>query len=176
MLNTTFSRTLLILLIAGGFLSGCEKNQPNKSLPTQTVIKKYQHTTTLHGTVSNNKGFAENGTVKVTSVGGELITSTTLHNSKNYSVEIPADTSLPILLSFVDEAGESFTSVVIHPSITKYDISPHTTVIAKKAISLGGYTDSNLRQAAESTVSVPDADKTSAGFRGDPTQHYGGWH
>lgn len=176
-MNThTFSRTLLMLMIAGVVLSGCEKNQPNKSLPAQTVAKQYQQATTLHGTVSNNQGFAEKGTVKVTSVGGELISSTTLLNSKNYSVEIPAQTPLPVLLNFTGEDGENFIAVVIHPSITKYDISPHTTAIAKKAMSLGGYTDSNLRQAAESTVSVPDADKTSAGFRGDPTQHYGGWH
>ena len=67
-------------------------------------------------------------------------------------------------------------AVVIHPTITRYDINPLTTAIAKKAMALGGYTDTNMRQAAESTVSVPDADKTSAGFRGDPTQHYGGWH
>jgi len=30
--------------------------------------------------------------------------------------------------------------------------------------------------AADSTVGVPDANKTSTGFRGDPTKQYGGWH
>lgn len=176
MLKNTLSHTLLMLLIAGSLLNGCEKNQPNNALPSQSAIKKYQTATTLHGTVSDNKGFVENGTVKVTSTGGQLIASTELQNSKNYSVEIPANTPLPVLLSYSTEEGENFMAVVIHPSITKYDINPLTTAIAKKAMALGGYTDTNLRQAAESTVSVPDADKTSAGFRGDPTQHYGGWH
>jgi len=176
MTNNTFSGTLGLLLITAVFLNGCEQKQPNNGLPSQTAIKTYEKATTLHGTVSDNKGFVEQGTVTVTSVGGELITRTRLQNSKNYTVEIPANTRLPVLLSFSAETGESFMAVVIHPTITRYDINPLTTAIAKKAMALGGYTDTNMRQAAESTVSVPDADKTSAGFRGDPTQHYGGWH
>jgi hypothetical protein len=51
-----------------------------------------------------------------------------------------------------------------------------TTSIAKKAQALGGYTHANMVQAAEDTAKVPDANKTTAGFRGDPTTQYGGWH
>ena len=176
MIHNSSSRALLMLLLTGLVLTGCEQNQPNKSLPTQATVKKYEIATTLHGTVSDNKGYLENGMLNVTNVDGKVIASTTLQNSKNYSVEIPANTPLPIVLSFSAEQGEKMIAVVIHPSITKYDINPRTTEIAKTAMTLGGYTDSNLRQAAEGAVSVPDRDKTSAGFRGDPTQHYGGWH
>lgn len=175
MINNRPSCTLL-LLIVGIFFTGCEQNQPNKSLPTQTTVKKYETATTLHGTVSDSKGYVENGTVNVSTVDGKVIASTALQNSKSYSVEVPANTPLPIVLSFSPEQGEKIIAVVIHPAITKYDINPRTMEIAKTAMSLGGYTDTNLRQAAEGAVSVPDRDKTTAGFRGDPTQHYGGWH
>lgn len=176
MIQNTVLRPLLTLVLTGIILTGCEQNQPNSSLPAQTITKKYETATTLHGTVSDNKGYLENGTLDVTNVDGKVIASTTLKNSKNYSVEVPANTPLPIVLSFSPAQDEKMIAVVIHPSITKYDINPRTTEIAKKAMSMGGYTDTNMRQAAEGAVSVPDRDKTTAGFRGDPTQHYGGWH
>lgn len=179
-MTNTFARIPLLLLISSTFLLGCEQKQPNQALPSQTAIKKYQQPTTLHGNVANAKGLAEKGTIKASTTSGQVIVSTVLENGKSYSIEIPADTALPILLTFSPENSQSedenYVSVVIHPTITKYDINPLTTAIAKKAMTLGGYTDSNMRQAAESMISVPDADKTSTGFRGDPTQHYGGWH
>jgi hypothetical protein len=163
------------------FISGCGENkQPSQLVTANAAVKKYDKTTVLHGTVRNDKGVIENGTVSVTTLNGQLITSMRLENNKTYEVEIPANTELPLLLKFsADSAStetKNFIAVVIHPGITKYEISPLTTAIAEKAMKLGGYTDSNLRQAAESMVHVPDADKTSTGFRGDPTQHYGGWH
>jgi hypothetical protein len=51
-----------------------------------------------------------------------------------------------------------------------------TTAIAKKAQSMGGYNHANMVRAAEGTIAVPDANKTTEGFRGDPTTQYGGWH
>ena len=67
-------------------------------------------------------------------------------------------------------------SVVVYTSIKKYDINELTTLIAKKAKALGGYTQINMVLAADSTVGIPDANKTTTGFRGDPTKQYGGWH
>jgi hypothetical protein len=68
------------------------------------------------------------------------------------------------------------TAAIIYPNIKKYDINELSTAIAKKAKVLGGYTHYNMMRAAESTVSVPDANKTTTGFKGDPTKQYGGWH
>jgi hypothetical protein len=179
-INKTFFHAVFIALIASGLLNGCEKNQPSKGLPAQNSVKKYDKATTLHGVVSNNKGFVENGTLKVTSVGGELITTATLQNSKNYTVEIPANTALPLLLNFSAETGEkdaeNFIAVIVHPSITKYDINPLTTAIAKKAMSLGGYTDNNMRQAAGDSSSMQSGGKSSSVDQTKATQHYGGWH
>ena len=108
----------------------------------------------------------------------ELVASTALQNNGHYSVKIPADTVLPIVLTFYPEAadGEKLITAVVHPAITKYDINPLTTSIAKKAQAMGGYTHANMVRAAEGTATVPDANKTTAGFRGDPTTQYGGWH
>lgn len=175
MTNSTPALTFLMLL-SGFFLTGCDQKQPSSGVPTQTAVKTYQSATTLHGTVSDDAGYVENGVVNVETVEGKIIASTTLQNSKNYSVEVPANTQLPIVLSYAQKQGEKIITVVVHPSITKYDLNPRTTSIAKTAMSLGGYTESNLRQAADGVIAAPDRDKTTAGFRGDPTQHYGGWH
>lgn len=172
-----FLYTLLLLLMASCFLTGCEKSNQNTASINQ-AIKKYEQATTLQGIVSNNDGPIKAGTIKVTDNNEELVASTAVQNNGHYCVEIPADTVLPIVLTFYPEAadGEKLITAVVHPSITKYDINPLTTSIAKKAQAMGGYTHANMVRAAESTVTVPDANKTTAGFRGDPTTQYGGWH
>lgn len=173
----TFLCTLLLVLMASCFLTGCEKSNQNTASIKQ-AIKKYEQATTLQGIVSNNDGPIKAGTIKVTDNYEELVASTAVQNNGHYIVEIPADTVLPIVLTFYPEAadGEKLITAVIHPAITKYDINPLTTSIAKKAHAMGGYTHANMVRAAEGTVTVPDANKTTAGFRGDPTTQYGGWH
>jgi hypothetical protein len=170
----------LLILLSSVFLNGCDSKQPSNSLPAQTTSKQYEKATTLHGAVSDDNGFATHGTVTATHLDGEVIGSTTLQESKNYSLEIPANTRLPLLLTFSsadkEKAETDFVAVVIHPAITKYDINPLTTAIAKKAMTLGGYTDTNLRQAAETVSSMSDNAKATAGAHGNPTQRYGGWH
>jgi len=172
-----FIYTLLLLFTVSSFQTGCEKNKQNTVLVKQD-IKKYEQATTLEGVVSNNHGPIRAGTIKVTDMYEELVASTALQNNGHYRVRIPMDTVLPIVLTFYPDAadGEKLLTAVVHPSITKYDINPLTTSIAKKALAMGGYTHANLVRAAEGTARVPDANKTTAGFRGDPTKQYGGWH
>ena len=43
-------------------------------------------------------------------------------------------------------------------------------------IAVDSYNNAPAQQVAEETVHVPDANKTTSGWRGDPTTHYGGWH
>ena len=172
-----FLCTLLIFFMAGCFLTGCGKSNQNTASIKQ-IIKKYDQATFLDGVVSNNRGPIRAGTIKVTDKYEELVASTALQNNGHYSVIIPMDTVLPIVLTFYPEAadGEKFITAVVHPAITKYDINPLSTSIAKKALAMGGYTHANMVRAAEGTATVPDANKTTAGFRGDPTTQYGGWH
>jgi hypothetical protein len=172
-----FLNIVLLFFIAGCFLTGCEKSNKDNA-PIKQVLKKYEQATTLEGVVSNNHGPIKAGTIKVTDSYEELVASTALQNNGHYSVKIPADTFLPIVLTFYPETaeGEKLITAVVHPGITKYDINPLTTSIAKKALAMGGYTHANMVRAAEGTANVPDANKTTAGFRGDPTKQYGGWH
>lgn len=164
--------SLLALLMA----SGCEKDVPKSAFPQQTV-KKYEQPTTLEGLVSDDKGPIKSGTVKVSDENGAVIAETALQGSEHYRVLVPAGTLLPIVLTFYPASGgDQLITAVIHPAVTKYDITPLSTAIAKKAKALGGYTHGNLLVAAESMGTVPDDNKTTAGFRGDPTKQYGGWH
>ncbi|WP_020565020.1 hypothetical protein [Methylosarcina fibrata] len=168
-----------VFLIAGFFLTGCEKETQHSPLVKETV-KKFEVATALEGSVADDQGPVKTGTVRVLDGQGRMIAGTQLQNGDRYRIEIPAGTVLPVVLSYLPsgketDAGELITAVV-HPNLTVYSINPLSTAIAKKARELGGYTHANLVLAAESMGTVPDANKTTAGFRGDPTKQYGGWH
>ena len=166
----------LVLLATGSFtLTGCDKDEKTVKL-SQSVEKKYSQETVLEGVISNDKSIIKTGIVEVTDENGRLINQVTIDNS-HFSVKIPINTALPLLLIFSSEGSdEKLLSVVIYENITTYYINPSTTAIAKAAKSMGGYTHANLVRAAENTVHVPDANRTSTGWRGDPTTQYGGWH
>lgn len=173
---------LVLLLLVNSGLIACDNNKPSVTTPIsqQQTVKKYSQTTQLVGAVSNQQGRVKEGYINVTDVNYQSITTVKVTDNGQYHVEIPAQTPLPIILNYHPNEnisnGEQQRVVVIDPSISKYDINPLTTVIAQKAKEMGGYTRKNLVMAAENSVHVPDANKTSAGFRGDPTTQYGGWH
>jgi len=163
---------ILLIICSGLVMTGCNK-EPKI---TQTAIKKFQQSTLLQGVVSNNSGVIKAGKVEATSENGQLISQTTVENG-HYRLEIPANTILPVLLTFSPESGtEKLVAAVINDGVTEYFINPTTTAIAKAAKASGGYTHANMVRAAENTTHVPDANKTSTGWRGDPTTQYGGWH
>ncbi len=166
-----------VILVTLGALTlfGCDDNKNTvKAFPV--VLKRYEQATTLEGVVSNNKGPVKTGHIKVTDDNGQLIVKTDLENGR-FKIDIPANTELPLLLiASTDANSEQLTVAVVDEKISQYQINPATTAIAKAAKEMGGYTRANLVRAAEETVHVPDANKTSTGWRGDPTTQYGGWH
>lgn len=168
----------LVLVLATG-LWGCGQDAKPKPLQTQ-VVQRYEKAITLQGSVSNNQGLIKAGKVEARLLNGQLLAETQLENSARYQLEIPAGTVLPLVLSFIPvnnpAEAEKLISVVVQSGINRFDINPLTTAIAQQAKALGGYTIRNMSQAAEDGVQVPDANKTSTGFRGDPTKQYGGWH
>ena len=176
------SGTLLTVILAGFLLTACDSNDNSRKtiLSANTTVRKYDQAVTLQGAVSNKGGPVTSGKISVTNEKGSVIASTLLKNSDRYSIEIPAGTPLPILLTVNPESKQSDNQAlqvaVIDPTLKKYDINLLTTAIAKKARAMGGYTYINMRQAAMSSTSTPDANKTTGGFRGDPTRQYGGWH
>lgn len=167
--------SIVLLSLSSLAITACNQDQPT-SKTSLAAVKKYPQATTLQGTVSNAKGAVTTGTVTATDDSGKLISTAAVANS-HYRIEIPANTVLPIVLTFASETdSEKLSAVVIDDTITQYFINPATTAIAKTAKAMGGYTRANMIRAAEETVHVPDANKTSTGWRGDPTTQYGGWH
>jgi hypothetical protein len=145
-------------------ITACNDMQQSKAV----IQKTAQFTTTavlLTGKITGD--FTE---VKAVDESNNFIASTTVENGR-YKLEIPVQTKLPIVL----QSGD-LISVVVDVDITNYDINSFATNIAAKAKSLGGYTRKNMILAASDSVHTPDANKTSTGFRGDPTSQYGGWH
>ena len=144
------------------------------------AIQQYDREVVLQGSVSLNGAIAKTGKVDARLPNGDLLAEDLLENSSRYQLKIPAGTVLPIILSYSPsesiKAGEKLISVVVQTSLYKYDINSLTTTIAARARALGGYTSKNMIQAAADSVHVPDSNKTTAGFRGDPTTQYGGWH
>lgn len=169
----SFLAALTVALVA---LAGCEKDAPKSAFPTQSA-KKYESATTLEGLVSDDKGPVKAGTIKVSNEQGAVLAETALQGSDQYKVEVPAGAELPIILTYYPlQGGEKLYAVVVYPNLTKFDITPLSTAIAKKAKALGGYTHGNMMVAAQGMGVVPDDNKMTAGFRGDPTKQYGGWH
>jgi len=167
---------LTVLLVLNGFaITGCEQEKKTAKA-SLSVVKKYAQATVLEGVVSNDKGLIKTGMVEATDENGHSIVHAVVDNG-HYRVDVPANTVLPILLTFVSEPGaEKLVAAVIHDTITQYEINPSTTAIAKAAKAMGGYTHANMTRAAADTIHTPDANKTTTGWRGDPTAQYGGWH
>ncbi len=153
----------LIGLLSAFLLSACNEMQQSK--PATQSVTKYTETSILIS------GKVENKTGNVEAIDGENVIASTNVENGHYQLEIPAQTKLPIVLRSGD-----LVSVVIDADVTHYDINSFTTNIAAKAKSLGGYTRQNMILAASNSVHTPDANKTSTGWRGDPTTQYGGWH
>jgi hypothetical protein len=167
--------SVLLMGLSGFAVTGCDQGQKTAKV-SEVAARKYTRVTTLDGTVSDNKGLMKTGTVKATTESGRLISQATV-NDGHYRLEIPINTALPILLAFsAESSAESFSAAVIYDTITTYHINPLSTAIAKAAKAMGGYNRANMVHAAENTVHTPDANKTTAGWRGDPTAQYGGWH
>lgn len=170
---------LSVLFLASGMLTSCNSS-PQPSVISKPSLEKYDQAVTLQGAVSNNDGPVKHGVVKALTEQGQLLASVELAGSARYSLEVPGGTALPVLVAYYPtaeaKASERMIAVAIHANTSKYDINPLSTRIAEQAKSLGGYTHNNLVRAAESTGTVPASNKTTAGFRGDPTTQYGGWH
>ncbi|MDD2722455.1 MAG: hypothetical protein PHH59_00335 [Methylovulum sp.] len=165
--------SMLLALCLASIITACEKNQP-QTIAIQQGSKTFINATVLSGTVSDKNGTVKTGSVDLNDAQNHLLVSAALDNG-HYRLEVPENTALPVVLSVSTGTG-ALLSVVVDPSINQYDINSLTTAIAKKAQALGGYSRANMVVAAESMINAPDANKTSTGFRGDPTTQYGGWH
>lgn len=71
----------------------------------------------------------------------------TVENS-GFQVEIPSETTLPLLLNFISETHpEKLIAVVLYDDVTKYYLDPSTKAIAKAAkIWLGRQKTQHIRR------------------------------
>lgn len=162
-------------------LTACNNSDTNNksTITVQEKIQVYSRQTVLKGKVSSENARFTAGKIIVTDDNGKTIETTELGKGNHYSITIPENTELPLILSFYPKNKnnkEALVAVALYPAIKIYDINDLTTSIAKTAKKRGGYTHKNMVFAADNVVGVPDANKTSTGFRGDPTTQYGGWH
>lgn len=174
-----FRLVTMIYLLLVALLMGCD-SKPQAVTEVKTVAEKYATVASLHGLVTGDYGPLKAGIVKALTEKGGLLASAELAGDTHYRLEIPAGTELPILLAYYPDAkagdDKRMMAVAVHAAMSKYDINPSSTRIAKAAKAFGGYTHKNLVRAAEDSGIVPADNKTTAGFRGDPTTQYGGWH
>lgn len=169
------ARAALLLAVAASLpvLVACESRQAQTIAP-HAAAKTFSDAALLQGVASNGQGTVKTGELSLLDGQNHILASAPLNNG-HYQLAVPANTPLPVLLSLT-VGGGTLLAAIVDPSVTRYDINPLTTAIAKKAKALGGYTRANMIVAAESTINAPEANKTSTGFKGDPTTQYGGWH
>lgn len=179
MLEMTKAQQIASLLLITDLLSGCD-SKPKTALIAQPRVEQYSHAMTLEGLVTNDNGPVKTGIIKALNEKGDTMASVELKGTSRYQLDLPAGTLLPLVLTYYPtaDAPEShrMMTVAIHAMTSKYDINPASTRISKQAKLLGGYTHNNWVRAAENSGIVPADNKTTAGFRGDPTKQYGGWH
>ena len=166
-----------LLVGCGGGNDGSQTGSTSKGLST---AKQSSKVITITGIIRNEKTLIKSGKIEATDNSGKTVATKHFKDVPRFSLDIPAGTTFPILLTVHPDADqpkkESLKAVVMSPYSTDKIITTVTTKIADNALALGGYTRENMMKAAMGTVSMPDRDKTVGGFRGDPTKQYGGWH
>lgn len=174
----------LFILMATNLLMGCggnnDSNQANNASKPYTTAKQHNKAVTITGIVRNKKTLIKSGKIEATDNAGNAVTTKSFKSAPRFSLDIPAGTTFPVLLTVYPDADQPkkdiLKVVVMNPYSTDQIITTVTTAVADNALALGGYTRENMMKAAMGTVAAPDRDKTVGGFRGDPTKQYGGWH
>jgi hypothetical protein len=111
---------------------------------------------------------------------GKVIANTEVGGDGHYRISIPVGAKYPVVLSARFEGeGSPLKAAITSDLATDQNISSVTTIVVNTAMNLGGLTETNLAKAAGAAISQRKStggSGGSAGFKGDPTKHYGGWH
>ena len=120
------------------------------------------------------------GKIEAADRNGKVVANTTLNGDAHYRLKLPAGTAFPVVLTAKPEGeGQTLKAAVTSDLVSEQDISSVTTIVVDTAMNLGGLTDTNLAKAAGAAISQrrsSGGSGGSAGFKGDPTKQYGGWH
>lgn len=162
---------IVSILLAMLTISACGNDSGGKSSAGATP-------SVITGLASNRDGVIASGQVDVKTLSGQQVTKTNLSANGEFKVTVPAGTNYPILLTVQDE-DDLLEAVVMSPLAQKQDISDMSTLVVKSARDLGGINKENMARAAINAIrqnKKSSGSGTSAGFKGDPTKQYGGWH
>lgn len=164
-LMTAFSAVLL--------LAGCNDSSTSGSARSGTETR-------ITGIVLNEDEPVTRARIEATDRTGAVIARSELNGEPHYRITLPAGTAYPVVLSARVEGEEApLKAAVTSDLVSEQDISSVTTIVVNSALNLGGLTESNLAKAAGAAISQrrsSGGSGGSAGFKGDPTKQYGGWH
>lgn len=175
-----FLFALMVTTLLAGCGAGNDGRQAGSASKSLGIAKQSSKVITITGIIRNEKALIKSGKIEATDNTGKTVAAKHFEDTRRFSLDIPAGTTFPILLTVHPDPNQPKTEVLKAVAISPYStdkvITPVTTKIADQALALGGYTRENMMKAAMGTVSMPNRDKTVGGFRGDPTKQYGGWH
>ena len=132
----------------------------------------------LQGVVTERDNPVSQGKIIAKDKNGMVVASTELKGNSNYSITIPGNAVYPLVLEIAID-DDLLEAVVMDPSSAQQDISTMSTLVVQSARNLGGINKENMAQAAINAIrqnKKSSGKGTSAGFKGDPTKQYGGWH
>ncbi len=167
-MNTLFK---LIGFAALLLLDGCGDASSDKVATTEKTDQ-------IEGIVADRDGPITSGNITVKDNNGATLATVTLKGDSRYSVNIPANAAYPLLLE-IPAHDEVLEAVVMDASAVKQDITHMSSLVVRAARDMGGFTKEHMARAAIGAISqskTSSGTNTSAGFSGDPTKQYGGWH
>lgn len=135
---------------------------------------------TIAGLVLTDEGPAAKARVEASDRNGSIVATTEAGGDAHYRLKLPAGTAYPVVLTARAEGvPQPLKAAVTSELAEEQDISEVTTIVVDTAMSLGGLSETNLAKAAGAAISQRKStggSGGSAGFKGDPTKQYGGWH
>ncbi len=169
------SLRVLPLAIAALLVSGCDSGPAGSGVsePAASEAKIAGNVQDVHGPVMDAK-------IEVRDKNGQLVATTQLSGSNQYSITVPAGVVYPILLTALPPEGSKSSVVkaaVTSPLADRIDITDVTTLVVDSALTLGGLTPENIAKASGGAIGLRQRQGVSAASGGGgagPGQSGGG--
>lgn len=165
-----------LTLLCGLSLMACEETPSVK----QTSVSSFAtRAVTVSGIVADREGLFAEATVIAQTLEGATITATQADAQGEYQLVLPKGTHFPVLLRSEGRDGKPIEAVILNEEVPQQDLTRMSTLVVASARNLGGITPENMVRAAANAIQqsrTTSGKQTVAGFKGDPTKQYGGWH
>ena len=165
--------TLLLLAALFTLTAGCGESGKSGSTSAATETR-------ITGEVLDDETPVTKARIQAVDRNGKTVATAEINGEPHYRLTLPSGTAFPVVLTAtVDGMPESLKAAVTSDLVSEQNISSVTTIVVNTAMNLGGLTETNLAKAAGAAISQRKSSGGSggsAGFKGDPTKQYGGWH